>query len=338
MISPENPKKFKNESAIFFTTLVIVAVTFVVGIAYMSGIGSANHANLLADVSSVASPQAVTLSTTGAATSTASSTLGTTGVTSTKTKYPVLKNNTTTVATVAAPQNSKSAAPTPAASEPASPSTTPTLSTMPKPSIIAALTLPYSIGTFSNNFVNGDGWNNWWGNSSQANGVLVVGANASSTGGGVLLQGSAGWGDYTFQTTVDWNKGETFGLIARYVDNKNYVVCEFDERFMGDVQMSIQQFVNGKKTDLARGDIKNYNQMGGANVIAGIEVQGDQALCAFRGHTISTLFANTALNPVQDGEIGFTTWNPATGNSQLVVHSVGVVSQAYSLGLNDVQD
>jgi hypothetical protein len=215
-----------------------------------------------------------------------------------------------------------------------------TAAPVPTTTTTIPLTLPYSVGTFifGNGFKDGDGWSSWWGSSSETGGFLTVGASVDGTGGGVALAGSNGWTDYTFQATVDWLKGETFGIIARYVDDNNYVVCDFDEPQVGDVRMSIEQYVNGNEIDLANGNIENYNQVGGAGIDVAIAVQGSEGECAFNGNVISTLVASTAITPVQSGEIGFMTWDRTLGNSEIVVHTVGVTAGTYDLGTDSVQD
>jgi hypothetical protein len=186
------------------------------------------------------------------------------------------------------------------------------------------------VGTFGNEFADGDGWGNWWGAMSENGGVLTVGASASTTGGGALLEGSNSWSDYTFQANVDWIKGETFGLVARYVDPGDYLLCDFDEPAPGTVYMSLRQYVNGVGTNLATGDVPNYEQVGGVGIDAILEVSGGQASCSFNGTVVSTFDLSAASN-IQSGEIGFTTWDAAMDNSEIIVHTIGVSSGAYDL-------
>lgn len=210
---------------------------------------------------------------------------------------------------------------------PPPPPATPTEATTP------IETLPYSIGTFNNAFVAGDGWTNWWGGSSESGGFLNIMATASSTGGGALLQGSGAWTDYTFQATVDWSQGETFGLVARYVDDNNYLVCEYDEKYVGEVHLRLDEHLDGNVIHLANGNVINYEEMGGPNIDAAIQVNGDQGECAFDGYIISSLIASNKIDPsLTYGEIGVTSWDPATDNSTIAVKSIGVVAGAYELG------
>jgi hypothetical protein len=194
-------------------------------------------------------------------------------------------------------------------------------------------TLPYSIGTFNNTFVSGDGWLNWWGGSSESGGVLTLQATATTTGGGVLLQGSDAWTNLTFQANVDWKQGETFGMIARYIDDNNYIVCQFDERALGAVHLRLDEHLNGQVIHLADGDVLNYEEEGGSNIIAAIQLSGNQGICAFNGYIISSLADSDTISPaLSHGEIGFTSWDPALDNSQIIVNNMAASTNMFQLG------
>jgi hypothetical protein len=195
-----------------------------------------------------------------------------------------------------------------------------------------AQTLPYSVGTFGNSFKTGDGWTGWWDDLSESNDVLTIGANSAVTENGALLKGSDAWSNYTVQANVDWIRGDSFSLVARYVDDKNYVACEFTEPTVGRVREILSQYINGKEYRLAVGDLQNYNQQGGGGIVAGIEVQEGQGQCSFNGHAISTVFANSHLSAPFAGQVGFKTWYGESYNGEIVVHSVGITTQAYDLG------
>jgi hypothetical protein len=127
----------------------------------------------------------------------------------------------------------------------------------------------------------------------------------------------------------------TFSMIARYADNKNYAVCEFNSQTAGKLRIFLRQYQNGKIITLAKGDILNYNQRGGSNIVAAIQVHGNQAVCAFNNQTISTLFAqDTLATPPLQGQVGFAAWDPTPGNSEIIVKNVGVSSDIYELGTN----
>lgn len=199
------------------------------------------------------------------------------------------------------------------------------------PVTVNALSLPYSDGgSGGGSFIPGDGWSNWWGYSSEQNEELMIGGTASSTGGGSLLQGSSAWTDYTFHATVVWYTGETFGMVARYIDNNNYLVCEYDTKNVGDMNLQLKEYVNGVATTLVNGDFSAANGSGGNGsiVATAIRVAGNQASCAFNGDSISNTVAGPSIDPSlsNNGEIGFTTWDPANNNSLIAVKSVQVAN------------
>ncbi len=228
--------------------------------------------------------------------------------------------------------------PPPAPPAPPAPTSTAQTSTPPAPPQAPPISLPYSIGTFGNGFASDTAWTDWQGTVLRPGSVLTIASPASGTTGGALLAGSDAWTDFTFSTNIDWNSGEAFGLIGHYVDDNDYVVCGFDQDIPGNIHMTIHELVNGSDIDLADGDIPNYNEVGGAGINVGMSVQGNQATCGFNGYVISTLVASTKLTGPLHGEIGFDTYDPANGNSEITVHTVGVVSQAYNLGTDNVQD
>ena len=342
----------------------IIAVTIIVvgfgGIIYLKGQASARSAGITADISNTtpasipafppASPTAPIYSGTSTdrtaadtATEKSSTTLATSSPAKTATtpaatqKSQSVATTTTVVSATPAPTTTPAAAPV-AAPTPVETVPTPVTTNASAPATTEQ-TLPYSIGTFKNSFEDGDGWIDSWGNITQDGTVLTISANATSTGGGALLLGSDGWSNYTFQTNVDWLKGQSFGLVARFVDPSDYVMCDFDEPSVGSVSVSIREYVNGTATNLASGWVTNYNEMGGSNIPVALAVQGNEATCAFDGNQISTVVASAVIDPsLKAGGIGFTMWDPNMNNSEIVVHSVGVVSQAYSLGTYVSQD
>jgi hypothetical protein len=206
-----------------------------------------------------------------------------------------------------------------------SPSPSPTPAPTPKPAPVAATTtktLPYSINFFTEN----QGWNTWWGNFSLAPSSLTMGAATNGTSGGVLLNGTNAWKNYTFTATLDWTKGETFGLYARYTNAQNYVLCYYDEKALGDLQISFEQHINGKEYTLAQGTVNTFDQWGGSNLTASIQVDDSQGSCSLNGYLVSTIGTGNSINPPFSGKIGFTTWDPNLDNSQIVVKSINVTS------------
>ncbi len=188
----------------------------------------------------------------------------------------------------------------------------------------AIATTTKSLPLFLDTFDKSQGWQGWSGNFEVATDSLTIGASSAGTSGGILLSGTQAFGNYTFQATLDWVQGETFGLVARYTNNKNYVACEFDEVALGDVQINLEQYINGDEYTIVQGDVNGWDQWGGSNIVAAIQVQNSQGTCSFNGHIISTAGTGNTINPPFSGRIGFTTWDSDKNNSEIVVKQVSV--------------
>ncbi len=194
---------------------------------------------------------------------------------------------------------------------------------LPPAPVIQALAFPYTESAFR-----GDGnWSATWGTLAiDAMGALDLHADASTTGANAHLKNSDSWGDLQFGATFDWPKGQSLGLVARYVNDNNYVACEFTETSFGDVHIELQQIINGDEHTLAAGDILDYTLPYRSDATAYIKVSGANGVCSFNNHVISNLnFINSwTLNPPFTGAIGFTIWDPTPNNAEIVVHGVDV--------------
>ena len=172
--------------------------------------------------------------------------------------------------------------------------------------------LPYLSHGFDDNV-----WERMWGDLSVTDGVLNIGAHASTTGSEVLLIGSNAWGDYILKTKSDWLKGETFSLISRYQDPDNYMECSYATY---GSSVSLVQIQNGRATTLARNyglQIPYYSPW--QNVNLGIKVQGNHIECLINDAWI--LRFDTDTMP-RSGGVGFETWDPMRNHSQIQVKDV----------------
>lgn len=179
--------------------------------------------------------------------------------------------------------------------------------------------LPYSESSFT-----GDAsWQRIWGTMAIASsGFMEVGANSSDNGGGTWLKGSSAWTNYTFTATVDWAKGGTFSLMARYNNGDNYMSCEFDN----DGQVYIHQILNGRDQVVGQGIVWNIPATG--DIQASIAVNESHISCGLDGGVILPILDNfhTFIPPglLMGGGIGVSTWDPQINNSQIIVKQVSV--------------
>lgn len=154
---------------------------------------------------------------------------------------------------------------------------------------------------------------------------LSIGAASDGNGGGISLNDTGAWTNYTFNATLDWTAGETFGLVARYIDPNDYSVCTFTQSPLGFVQMDLEQYVAGVRYVLGEGYAPSPN---GTTVTASIKVENNYGACSFSSSAISSPSTMTGyyFAPPFYGGIGFTTWDDATDNSQIIVGNITVTA------------
>jgi len=332
-------------------SLILIGIIALTAIVYATFDRSQNSPRLLADIGNVVQQEVVvppvasvpptptptpvaiatsiptvseTMATVVTATTSEAETTSTPAPTSTPAETTPVPTPTPALAiTTAAATPIAVAAPTP---EIATPAATSTIDAAPPPPALTTPAIPIPLPYRANTFEANDGWRDWWGDFSEASGTLTIGANASTTGSGALLGGSDAWTNYTFQATVDWTKGDSFGLLARYTPDDDYIACEFNQPSPGVTHMYLDEYTGGKGITLASVGVPNYNQTGGSNITASIAVRGSQGTCTFNGYSLSSGIGGATQNFPAAGGIGFVTWDPDVSNSQIVVTGVNVSS------------
>ena len=202
-------------------------------------------------------------------------------------------------------------------------------STQPTPtSIVSDLSIPYT----QNNFGNNTNWQSTWGTMTVESSTLMgLGANVATTGSSAILANTEDWTDYQFNATFDWTKGQEVGLIGRYVDDNNYLVCAFESMVtFGEpgVTIDLEQYTNGVQRTLETGAALGYNGIGDKDISAYIKTRGSYVTCSFNGQTLPE-YDMTIYPAILKGGIGFTTWDPALNNSEIVVKNVNVEGNYY---------
>jgi hypothetical protein len=203
------------------------------------------------------------------------------------------------------------ASPTPTPAPPAQPAPTPTAA--PAPTQPTPLSLPYSTSTFT-----ASDWGNGWGGLTSASGTLIVGADSQNTSGGLFLNNSASWQNYTFAATANWVKGQIVTLVARRNDGNDFLQCEFQNT--GEID--VNRIYNGQQVQLGQGYAPNFSIS--SNVQLSAKVNGDQIECGLNGSNVPN-YINWGMPPqLLQGGIGFTTWDPTPGNSEIIVKNISV--------------
>lgn len=207
--------------------------------------------------------------------------------------------------------------PAPVSSIRSAPTSTVTTPSIPPPN----LSLPY----VENKFTGDPNWLRIWGAMLvDASGFMHIGATSSTTGGGALLDNTGSWSNYNAVATINWVKGQTFTLFARYVDSQNYVACEFSEEDPGIVTMQLKESVNSKQVVLQTGTASGFYNDGRSAVAVGIKVNDSEGSCSFGNHTISNSGGNFYTLPQFKGGIGLETWDPTVNNSEIILKSIDI--------------
>jgi hypothetical protein len=140
-----------------------------------------------------------------------------------------------------------------------------------------------------------------------ASGEIQAGpsASAKTTGSMTVFRGGRTWSDYHIDTTINWGEVSVFSLLARFVDDGNFVSCAFS-RYGETVQL--YQVTKGTSNFISQTPplpVKDFEPWVGVNM--GIEVQGNRVSCFMNGTEV--LHASLPSMAAK-GSAGFETWDP----------------------------
>lgn len=168
---------------------------------------------------------------------------------------------------------------------------------------------------YEDNFDRDNGWTKSWGKMAFEDKAIKIGSHAGTTGSLVFLDGSNLWGNYVFKSRVDLIRGQVFSLLARYKNDNNYVACVFTTE-----SIRIEQMANGERRVVR--ELKGNFESIGNNREVGIGAYDDKVNCYVDGKITLEEFNSSAM--LEHGGIGFKTWDPTLGNSELILKSVSV--------------
>jgi len=201
----------------------------------------------------------------------------------------------------------------------------PVLPSSTSQTINADKSLPYSTTVF-----NAKDWTDGWGSFSTASGTMDIGSSATTTSAAVFLNGSNLWTNYTLTAYISWIKGDLFTLVARRTDDSNFIECVFSYDTTAQVQMGVNMVSNNQSTPIAQSQdfIDSAAHAPYAGPIVSMEVRGSNVQCDMDNAIVS---GNVNSNVLTHGGIGFETWDPQAGNSEIIVKNVSVTPVAPSL-------
>jgi hypothetical protein len=170
--------------------------------------------------------------------------------------------------------------------------------------------IPYIVHSFNQDL----GWINKWGDVWFEDDVLLLRANDKTTGSMAVLSGTEDWADYSFEVKGSLIRGSNIVLLARYVDDKNYIALN-----LGNKSIRFEQYANGVRTILSETLLLNP-VIAGEDFTLSIRLENTHLDGYLNGKPIlSTELNNKGL---KQGGIGIKSWDALLDNSEVVVKSV----------------
>ena len=164
--------------------------------------------------------------------------------------------------------------------------------------------LPY-IETYGQNRPS---WISLSGDLSYASNTLVIAPQGG--GASAYLDGGKTWQDYIFRTTlVSGFPGNTLSLLAHYIDDKNYMACEYRPD-----TVAVKSVVNGKSAVLDSIKVSRSYRYSDNSEFA-IDISSSTVKCLLNGDQL--LVSPTPQDNLRGG-IGIKSWNLNDNNDPLV--------------------
>lgn len=170
------------------------------------------------------------------------------------------------------------------------------------------------------------GWTKTWGRLAVTDSALGLGSHATTTGALAFLDGAAHWRDYLYEAEIDWQRGQSVSLIARFQDDENFVACTFT-----DAGVRIEEPVNGINRIAATStlDVPILKQC----FTPAISVVGNTTACLTGDELVASI---SDLSPsLRQGGIGLKTWDSVPNQTAIRVNHVQVTVRT-RLSLHDI--
>ncbi len=191
-------------------------------------------------------------------------------------------------------------------------STTTPVITPVAPAPSKALTLPVSSSDFSN-------WEARWGNVSTTTEGLVINASETTYGSQAIFSPGLNLTDYKYTASIIVKQG-TVVLIARYVNDDNFVACTFGGRTVEIIQRKAgvsQTVASGYVTDTP------YTNYFYVDLSLSMNVKGNVVGCVLTGPENNVTFSN--IDPsLSKGSVGVQTWAGSLGVAKATLRQVSI--------------
>jgi peptidoglycan/xylan/chitin deacetylase (PgdA/CDA1 family) len=159
-------------------------------------------------------------------------------------------------------------------------------------------------------------WIDAWGSISTAGGILSIEPSANENGGAAVLDGTRIWKDYSVKVKAEVPNRNGIFIWTRFADDANNIACNLGNGFA-----HIEQTVNGERRTI-KGIRSPFIAIPAGDFTAEARVVGRTLSCYLNG---TKLVETPYIDPRLDqGGIGFKTWDSAAGKSLLRIKDIDV--------------
>ncbi len=168
---------------------------------------------------------------------------------------------------------------------------------------------------FKDNFKNDRGWIKTWGELALSENSLLMHPAQGETGSAAILDGTGAWRNYEFTARVAEMRGSNLYLWARFVNDDNFVACNF-----GPDRTQIEQVFQGNKHAI-KGEVGSSLPRE-REFHASIKVDERRVGCYLNGRlTVQSDFLEPSL---EVGGIGIKGWDERVDTSRILVKEIRV--------------
>jgi peptidoglycan hydrolase-like protein with peptidoglycan-binding domain len=190
----------------------------------------------------------------------------------------------------------------------------PTGSTLPKiETTVNTASIPHTSGNFSE-------WERNWGVIEVNNeGVLTLKASAETNGGQISFKDSKELSDYSVLLNTFIKQG-TVNILVRYVNDDNFLACNFSGRYI-----EIVQKINGVSSVVAYTSVAEYPYATFFNESTnlGVSVNGKTIGCTLVGNEYNVSF-NNIDSSLMKGGVAIQTWVNVKGISEINIRNITI--------------
>lgn len=178
------------------------------------------------------------------------------------------------------------------------------------------LALPYTESDF---LADSSSWGSGYGNVQFENNELVIGGGDSDTAFLALLAGSYSLSDYEYNVVLDWNRGKSVQLVARFADYGNFATCSYSINGSGVTIISTIQGERVVRASSASLPTKPYE--GWKNLSFGVRTDGQTISCLKDGEVV---LKQTIVDLPAQGGVGIALWSELPGEALASVKQVSI--------------